>query len=75
MSDHMGEPWGSTKDDEFGLHIVDSRGMHVSRKPDAIRRIVAAVNACAGIPTEELEKAGSIACEVQDEAQAELLKV
>lgn len=38
------------------------------------RRIVACVNACAGISTEQLEAAGTIAVECQDEAQAELLK-
>ena len=39
------------------------------------RRIVACVNACAGIPTEELESAGTIAVEVKDEMQDELLHV
>lgn len=38
------------------------------------RRIVACVNACAGISTAELEAAGTIAVECKDEMQVELLK-
>ncbi len=37
------------------------------------RRLVACWNACAGIPTKALEDAGTIAVEVEDEMQAELL--
>lgn len=55
MSAHTKEPWRIAEDAEFGLHIVDVDGRHVAMTREAIRRVAACVNSCAGIPTETLE--------------------
>lgn len=51
VSDHgVNQAWGADDVDYYGGHLVADSVCH----PDA-RRIVAAVNACAGIDTEHLE--------------------
>lgn len=62
---HSPEPW-RLEDTGLPLFIYDSNtqefpeGNHVAEVPNGLRdsakRIVACVNACRGIPTEELEK-------------------
>lgn len=78
---HTQEPWYASKEDgNWRVMAADENGGYTLADvycddPEAnSRRIVACVNACAGIPTEQLETAGTIAVECQDEMQAELLK-
>ncbi len=64
---HTPEPWHTAERSGFPFHIDDARGESVAmmladddhdeqRGLDNARRIVACVNACAGIPTEMLEE-------------------
>jgi len=64
---HTPEPWRTAERSGFPFHIDDARGESVAmmladddhdeqRGLDNARRIVACVNACAGIPTEMLEE-------------------
>ncbi len=50
---------------EFGDHIQDSDGNHAPLSAGFMRRIVACVNSCAGIPTEDLERYGAIATQYE----------
>ena len=63
---HTPEPWRTAARSGFPFHIDDARGESVAmmladddhdeqRGLDNARRIVACVNACAGIPTDQLE--------------------
>jgi hypothetical protein len=56
---HTPEPWKSTgadQNDEYGVWSVDGRNCIAEGLTAAnARRIVACVNACAGIPTEVME--------------------
>ena len=63
---HTPEPWRTAERSGFPFHIDDARGESVAvmladddhdeqRGLDNARRIVACVNACAGIPNEQLE--------------------
>lgn len=59
MSDHYGEPWEASPAG-YGV-IIHGKGriLHLAKDASAvqeIRRVIACVNACAGIPTEELEQ-------------------
>lgn len=45
---HTKEPWRIEESAEFGIHIVDADGLHVSPQ-DHSRRIVACVNALEGL--------------------------
>lgn len=56
MSKHTPEPW-KVQPMEYGTAIIDSEGYEIrpSRFPEDARRIVACVNACAGISTDDLE--------------------
>lgn len=73
MNQKMNEPWRIELIDLYeggaGIQIVTSRGEVVADNqtyyphaidPDVARRIVACVNACIGIPTEELEDTGAV---------------
>lgn len=68
MDKYTPEPWKVRKDgDEYYIEILSKYSGHLCQlgsgcfsKEDA-RRIVACVNACAGIETETLESEGSIA--------------
>lgn len=68
MSEHTKEPWSVYEGEQ--IHgVIDSEGKHLAemwqRKQynslENARRIVACVNACAGIDTERLEAPGGIA--------------
>jgi len=71
MSDsHTPEPWGieerrSIMNGESRFFVLDAEGCTVCRCRllDRARRIVACVNACAGIPTEFLELRPDGICE------------
>lgn len=52
MSKYTKEPWGINKTLEM---ICDTDGENITSTPENLRRIVACVNACAGIPNEVLE--------------------
>ncbi len=59
--EHTPEPWHQCAEPELGALILDGKQRAIGDcdgPPNAhenARRIVACVNACAGIPTEELE--------------------
>jgi hypothetical protein len=64
MSEHTKEPWKVTKNRNYtGIYaeaggpmvLASMNDIHIACKPNA-ERIVACVNACAGISTEELEE-------------------
>ncbi len=74
---HTPEPWKVKEDKMAGLLAwdIDSNSGLITfesliSQEDA-RRIVACVNACAGISTEELEKIVSDNCNVEDHYRAE----
>lgn len=85
MSEHTPEPWAVTDRNEIGDRYIGPAHGHpyaaicVTGIPPFLgneaeanaRRIVACVNACAGVPTEELEEVakGSIAITVDDVIQ------
>lgn len=48
---HTKEPWGVN---DHLMLLCDSRGVTIKSEPANLRRIVACINACAGIPTEKL---------------------
>lgn len=60
MSEHSPEPWREGEDMGFQLRqVLDANGLQVcaaeAGSPDDIHRIIACINACKGIPTEDLE--------------------
>lgn len=62
MSGHSPEPWKFSIDADGRVNIFVDDGRvvtlcHARLRPEDARRIVACVNACAAIPTEDLEKA------------------
>lgn len=68
---HTSEPWSLREIDLDGCEVVDHRGQPVaalyredgedgSRMLEHARRIVACVNACKGIETEQLETDGIV---------------
>ncbi len=64
MSGHSPEPWKYSTDvgGRVNIFVDDGRTVtlcHAHLRPEDARRIVACVNACAAIPTEELEKAAA----------------
>ena len=64
MSGHSPEPWkySTDVDGRVNIFVDDGRTVtlcHAHLRPEDARRIVACVNACAAIPTEELEKAAA----------------
>jgi len=64
MSGHSPEPWKFSIDVDGRVNIFVDDGRvvtlcHVRLRPEDARRIVACVNACAAIPTEDLEKAAA----------------
>lgn len=74
MSGHTPEPWTFNKNDlrGFDFQIRAAEGVQIGETQELLgkkralanpaenaRRIVACVNACAGIPTETLEETGS----------------
>ena len=64
MSGHSPEPWkfSTDVDGRVNIFVDDGRTVtlcHARLRPEDARRIVACVNACAAIPTEELEKAAA----------------
>lgn len=61
MSGHSPEPWKFSIDADGRVNIFVDDGRvvtlcHARLRPEDARRIVACVNACAAIPTEDLEK-------------------
>lgn len=50
---HTKEPWGINSTLEM---VCDASGENIKSTPQNLRRIVACVNACAGIPTADLER-------------------
>lgn len=77
MKQHNNEPWSAveaTKDEDQLIKIRASNGANIARlwidvddkhfsdeQRENARRIVACVNACRGLPTEELEQKGIVA--------------
>ncbi|MGL5293323.1 MAG: hypothetical protein ACRC9V_06100 [Aeromonas sp.] len=77
MKQHANEPWSAvevTKDEDQLIKIRASNGANIARlwidvddkhfsdeQRENARRIVACVNACHGLPTEELEQKGLVA--------------
>ena len=66
MSGHSPEPWKFSIDVDGRVNIFVDDGRvvtlcHARLRPEDARRIVACVNACAGIPTDMLENADSSA--------------
>ena len=64
MSGHSPEPWKYSTDvgGRVNIFVDDGRRVtlcHAHLRPEDARRIVACVNACAAIPTEDLEKAAA----------------
>lgn len=64
MSGHSPEPWKFSIDADGRVNIFVDDGRvvtlcHARLRPEDARRIVACVNACAAIPTEDLEKAAT----------------
>jgi hypothetical protein len=54
---HNPEPWKDwTEDEDIWIDLVDGENNHVELiSPRNRPRIIACINACAGIPTEDLE--------------------
>lgn len=77
MKQHANEPWSAvevTKDEDQLIKIRASNGANIARlwidvddkhfsdeQRENARRIVACVNACRGLPTDELEQKGLVA--------------
>ncbi|WP_323063509.1 hypothetical protein [Aeromonas jandaei] len=77
MKQHNNEPWSAvevTKDEDQLIKIRASNGANIARlwidvddkhfsdeQRENARRIVACVNACSGLPTDELEQKGLVA--------------
>ena len=70
MSKHTPEPWGLDDDLGHTAFILDANGSAfasmgaIDSNPNGVadaRRIVACVNACRGLPTDELEQKGLVA--------------
>jgi DNA repair exonuclease SbcCD ATPase subunit len=80
MSKHTPEPWSFDKYDNIiagsdrlllgGIATPMTAGHRMDEGKDNARRIVACVNACRGLPTDELEQKGVVAA-----VGAELLKL
>lgn len=77
MSEHTKEPWGIGRNGDNGIEITSNNGMYfvaeVTDEDDA-RRIVACVNACAGISNERLA-GGVIASRHLTDAECDALSM
>lgn len=58
MSEYTQEPWYDDKRGHGVITDVLRRTIATANRPEDSRRIVACVNACAGIPTAEIERKG-----------------
>lgn len=65
MDDHTQEPWTTERDANYAIAfwsdnrniLAEGGEIPLAEREASARRIVACVNACAGIPTEALEAA------------------